>query len=98
MSGSQLEVVINGPQEKVFDVVTIAGLWPQWAVLARAVAGVTERPFHLGDPIYEFVRTPIGPQGAERHITEHDRPHHAKLQAEDGTTSTSTLLANGDET
>ena len=98
MAGIEVEVVINGPQEKVFDVVTIAGLWPQWAVLARAVAGVTERPFHLGDPIYEFVRTPIGPQEVEWHITEHDRPHHAKLQAEDGTTITYTFIGKGDDT
>jgi hypothetical protein len=63
MAGIEVEVVIDGPQEKVFDVVTIAGLWPQWAVLARAVAGVTERPFQLGDPIYEFIRTPHRPAG-----------------------------------
>jgi hypothetical protein len=84
MAAFEAEVVIDGPQERVFDVVTTAGLWPQWAVLARAVAGVTERPFHPGDPIYEFCRTPIGPQEVLWHITEHDRPHHAKLQAEDG--------------
>jgi len=35
-------------------------------------------------PIHEFVRTPTGAQEIEWHITEHDRPHHAKLQAEDG--------------
>src|SRR5260370_6037452 len=62
MAVIEAEVVINGPQEKVFDVVTIAGLWPQWAVLARAVARVTERPFQLGDPVYECVRTPTRPQ------------------------------------
>ena len=61
MAAFETEIVINGPQEKVFDVVTTTGHWPHWAVLARAVAGVTERPFQLGDPIYEFVRTPIGP-------------------------------------
>src|SRR5258708_34329396 len=98
MAGSEVEVVINGPQEKGFDVVTIAGLWPQWAVLARVVAGVTERPFQLGDPIYEFGRTPIGPQEVEWRITEHARPHHARLQAEDGTTITYTFLGKGDDT
>jgi hypothetical protein len=41
--------------DKEFDIVTTTGHWPQCAVLARAVAGVTERPFQLGDPIYEFV-------------------------------------------
>ena len=94
----EAEVVINGPQEKVFDVVTIAGLWPQWAVLARAVAGVTERPFQLGDPIYEFVRTPIGPQEVLWHITEHDRPRRMKLEVEDGTSITYHFIPQGDDT
>jgi uncharacterized protein YndB with AHSA1/START domain len=98
MAAFEVEVVIDGPQDQVFDVVTIAGLWPQWAVLARAVAGVTERPFQLGDSVYEFVRTPIGPQEVEWHVTEHDRPHHAKLQAEDGTTITYTFIGKGDDT
>ena len=48
------------------------------------MAGVTQRPFQLGDPIYEFVRTPTDAQEIEWHIAEHDRPHYAKLQAEDG--------------
>jgi len=94
----ETEVVINGPQENVFDVVTTTGHWPQWAVLARAVAGVTERPFQLGDPIYEFCRTPTGPQEVLWHITEHDRPHHAKLVAEDGTSITYTFIGKGDDT
>jgi hypothetical protein len=98
MASFETEVVINGPQEKVFDVVTTTRLWPLWADLARAVAGVTERPFQLGDPIYEFCRTPIGPQEVVWHIVEHDRPHHAKLQAEDGTTITYTFIGKGDNT
>jgi hypothetical protein len=77
----ETEVVIDGPQEKVFDVVT-----------------TTERPFQLGDPIYEFCRTPAGPQEVLWHVTEHDRPHHAKLQAEDGTTITYTFIGKGDDT
>jgi uncharacterized protein YndB with AHSA1/START domain len=48
MAGVDVEVIIDGPQDKVFDLVTTAGLWLQWAVLARAM--VTERPFQLGDP------------------------------------------------
>ena len=50
MAGVDVEVVIDCPQEKVFDLVTTAELWPQWAVLAWAMAGVTERRFQLGDP------------------------------------------------
>lgn len=57
MADIEVEVVINGSKERAFDVVTIAGLWPQWAVLARAVAGVTERPFQLRVP---FLEDPAG--------------------------------------
>ena len=98
MSGSQLEVVIDGPPDQVFDVVTIAGLWPQWHALSRAVAGVTERPFQLGDRIYEFVRTPTGPQEVLWQITEYDRPRRAKLVAEDGTSITYIFTGQGDDT
>jgi uncharacterized protein YndB with AHSA1/START domain len=112
MDAFETEVVINGPQEKVFDVLTTAGHWPQWAIpardmqssasarawITRAVAGVTERPFQLGDHITEFIRTPSGPQEVLWHVTEHDRPRRAKLQAEDGTTVTYILTGQGDDT
>ncbi len=98
MAAFETEVVINGPQEKVFDVVTTTGHWPHWAHLARAVAGVTERPFQLGDPIYEFVRTPTGPQEVLWQITEYDRPRRAKLVAEDGTSITYIFTGQGDDT
>ena len=84
MTAFKVEVVINGAQEKVFDVIATTGRRPYWAHLARAVAGVTERPFQLGDPIYESCRTPTGPQEVSWRIIEHERPRHAKLQAEDG--------------
>ncbi len=98
MAAFETEVVINGPQEKVFDVVTTTGHWPHWAHLARAVAGVTERPFQLGDPIYEFVRTPTGPQEVLWQITEYDRPRRAKLVAEDGTSITYLFTGQDDDT
>jgi hypothetical protein len=68
------------------------------AWITRAVAGVTERPFQLGDHITEFMRSPSGPQEVLWHVTEHDRPRHAKLQAEDGTTVTYIFTGQGDDT
>ena len=41
---------------------------------------------------------PDRPEGTRGHITKHDRPHHAKLQAEDGTTITYTFIGKGDDT
>jgi len=35
------EVVIKGPLEKVFDLVTVAALWPHWIPITRAVSGVS---------------------------------------------------------
>jgi hypothetical protein len=58
--------------------------------LARTVA--------LGDPIYEFVRTPTGPQEVLWHITEHDRPRRMKLEVEDGTSITYHFIPQGDST
>jgi uncharacterized protein YndB with AHSA1/START domain len=97
-SGLANEVVIAGRPEKVFDVLSIARLWPQWHVLTRAVAGVIETPFQLGDHMYEFVRTPSGPYEFEWTIVEFDRPRHAKLRSEDGTTITYTFEPRADGT
>jgi hypothetical protein len=93
---SGIDVVIQGPMEKVFDLICLARLWPQWHVLTRAVGGVTEIPFKKGDRIYEFVRTPSGPMELDYEIVEHDRPHGAKMVAEDGTTVTYTFEEKAD--
>lgn len=62
MSQSEAEVVIDGPRNQVFDVVTIADLWPQWIVMTRAVSGVIERPIQKGDRIYKFRRRHPAPR------------------------------------
>jgi hypothetical protein len=77
-------------------VLTIARLWPQWHVLTRAVAGVIETPFQMGDRMYEFVGTPSGPYEFEWQSVEFDCPRRAKLQAEDGTAIIYTLEARAD--
>ncbi len=82
----------------VFDVICVAGLWPLWHVATRAVAGVTEIPFQMGDRIYEFVRTPTGPYEVHWKITEHNRPHGAKMVADDGTSITYTFEEKADGT
>jgi len=81
------EVVIKGPLEKVFDLVSVAALWPQWIPITRAVSGVTDIPFQKGDMIYEHARTPTGPFEFAWKIVEHDRPLRVKMvdQGKDGT-------------
>ncbi len=91
-----LNIVIQGPIEKIFDAICVAGLWPLWHVATRAVAGVTEIPFQKGDRIYEFVRTPTGPYEVHWKITEHNRPYGAKMVADDGTSITYTFEEKAD--
>jgi hypothetical protein len=93
-----VEIVFDGAIYKVFDVVTIAGLWPQWHVLTRAVAGVTERPFQKGDRIYEFIRSPQGPGELDWQIVQLDRPRGARMEAQDGTSITYTFEEGEDGT
>jgi uncharacterized protein YndB with AHSA1/START domain len=90
------EVVIKGPLEKVFDLVNVAALWPHWHPVTRAVGGVTDIPFQKGDMIYEHVRTPNGPYEFQWEIVEHDRPHRAKMTAQDGTSITYTFEEKAD--
>lgn len=91
-----VSAVIHGPLEKVFDVICLAGLWPQWHPVTRAVSGVTEIPFQKGDMIYEFIRTPSGPYEFHWKIVEHNRPHAAKMVAQDGTSIAYTFEEKAD--
>jgi hypothetical protein len=88
--------VIEGPIEKVFDVVCVAGLWPQWHPVTRAVGGVTEIPFQKGDMVYEFIRTPEGPFEFHWEIVKHNRPHGCEMVAQDGTSITYTFEEKAD--
>src|SRR5215467_7028468 len=90
------EVVIKGPLEKVFDLVTVAALWPQWIPITRAVSGVTDIPFQKGDMIYEHARTPNGSYEFQWKIVEHNRPHGAKMVSQDGTSVTYTFEEKAD--
>ncbi len=72
---------IAGVREPLFDLITSARFWPQWHPASRAVFGVTERPYQLGDLIHERVHI----AGVELIVTwrvaEHVRPSRVVLQA-----------------
>lgn len=76
------QVRVVGPLEAVFDLVTSARLWPEWHPASRAVAGVTERPYRLGDIIYEHVAIGTKILDFRWRVTEHIRPSRVVLQAE----------------
>jgi uncharacterized protein YndB with AHSA1/START domain len=75
-------VAIAGAPAAVFDLITTARFWPQWHPATMAVGGVTERPYGLGDRIYERGR--IGSVNFQViwQVVEHVRPSRVALQAE----------------
>jgi uncharacterized protein YndB with AHSA1/START domain len=75
-------VIIEGAPEAVFDLVTTARLWTQWHPATMGVGGVTERPYRLGDRIYE--RGQIGKLNFQVvwKVAEYERPSRVMLHAE----------------
>jgi hypothetical protein len=68
--------------KKVFDVVTSARFWKMWHPATYAVAGVTERPYLLGDVIHERVQFAGKDLVVTWKVVEHDRPNRVILQSE----------------
>ena len=75
-------VGIAGDREAVFDLTTTARFWPLWHPASMLMAGVTERPYRLGDRIRE--RGQVGPQAfqATWTVAEYERPSHVVLESE----------------
>jgi uncharacterized protein YndB with AHSA1/START domain len=92
-------VRIDGPIERVYDLVTTTKYWPQWHPATVGVSGVTERPVVLGDVVREQAR--IGAQVYEGDwtVVEHVRPSRLVLSAGSGRLQISyTFRAMGDVT
>jgi hypothetical protein len=77
-------IEIDGPVERVFDLVTTTRYWPQWHPATIGVGGVTERPLALGDVVREQAR--IGGRVYEGNwsVVEHARPSRLVLRGESG--------------
>jgi Polyketide cyclase / dehydrase and lipid transport len=73
-------IAIRGLAGPVFDLATTARLWPRWHPATRAVAGVTERPYQLGDLIHEDIEVGGVAARVVWRVTEHDRPHRVTFQ------------------
>jgi hypothetical protein len=92
-------IAIDGPAGPVFDLATTARLWPRWHPATRAVAGVTERPYQLGDLIHEDIEVAGVAARVTWRVTEHDRPRRTVFQRDVPLTRiTYTLRQNGDVT
>lgn len=63
----------NAPVSKVFSYITQARFWPLWHVDSKAVGGVTDRPYVLGDVIYEKGLTDGQDFGLFWHVVEWEK-------------------------
>jgi hypothetical protein len=68
-------ILVAGPLEAVFDLVTQARFWPRWHPATGGVGGVTERPFLLGDVIHEHGEVAGVSFSVLWTVVEHDRPN-----------------------
>jgi uncharacterized protein YndB with AHSA1/START domain len=73
---------IAGPPAAVFDLITTARFWPQWHPATRAVGGVTERPYGLGDRLHERGRIGERDFAVTWTVVEHVRPSRVVLRTE----------------
>jgi uncharacterized protein YndB with AHSA1/START domain len=75
-------VTINGAPKAVFDLITMARLWPQWHPATKGVGGVVERPYGLGDLIHERGRIGDTDFATTWKVVEHARPSKIVLQSQ----------------
>ncbi len=75
-------VSIVGPAVAVFDLVTTARFWPEWHPASRAVGGVIQRPYQMGDLIHERGEVNGIAFQIRWRVVEHVRPVRVVLQAE----------------
>jgi hypothetical protein len=75
-------ISITGPVGPVFDLVTSARFWPQWHPASRAVGGVIQRPYQLGDVIHERAQFAGKDFQFSWKVVEHLRPARVVLQAQ----------------
>jgi hypothetical protein len=84
--------------EKVFDIITSARFWKTWHPATYAVAGVTERPYLLGDVIHERIQIAGKDYLVTWKVVEHVRPSRIVLHAQKSSSRISySFKAQGEE-
>lgn len=78
------DVSIEGPIERVFDLVTTTRYWTEWHPATIGVEGVVDRPIALGDTIRERARIGQRVYEGDWHVIEHVRPTRVLLRGETG--------------
>jgi hypothetical protein len=74
-------VRIDGPVDRVFDLVTTTKYWPQWHPATVGVGGATERPLVLGDVVREQAQLGGHLYEGDWTVVEHTRPARLVLSA-----------------
>ena len=82
--GDRNSIIIEAPVAVVFRYITQARFWPKWHVDSKHVAGVTERPYLLGDTIYEQGITAGATTHLFWHVVEYAENQHVRLYDEEG--------------
>jgi hypothetical protein len=77
-------VAIDGPADRVFDLVTTTKYWPQWHPATTGVGGVIDRPLALGDIVREQAQIGGHQYEGDWTVVEHTRPAHLVLSAGSG--------------
>lgn len=84
MSDVLNEILIDGPIELVFDLVTTTRSWPFWHPATQSVSGVTERPLELGDQVHERAVIAGREHEAVWTVAERVAPNKLVLQIDGG--------------
>ncbi|PSK99923.1 polyketide cyclase/dehydrase/lipid transport protein [Murinocardiopsis flavida] len=74
--------VLDGPPDKVFDLLTQGRWWKEWHVSSTGVGGVTERPYLLGDLVQETGEVNGQHFTLSWRVVEHVRPSRVVLHEE----------------
>ncbi len=85
------EIQIEGPPERVFDLVTTAKYWTEWHPATFAVSGATEQPMQLGQTIREVVNIFGVPGGVEWQVVQRERPYTLQLRGSSGPIARATI-------
>ena len=75
------EIELRAQRPVVFDLLTTTQYWPHWHVSTRSVAGVTDRPYVLGEVIHEHAEMETERAIITWRCVAHDGPHSAALES-----------------
>jgi hypothetical protein len=86
------EIEVGASKEVVFSLLTTPHFWPSWHVSTRAVSGVTDQPYRLGESFEEHATIAEQPAELVWTCVAHDAPHAAAIETREKSVRISYLL------